>query len=68
LEAYWDLYESFGLNVYTDIVYLQKVWTYHKKIVNSILAGDFAAGHLALIEHKDLLLQRTKLPLNQKFE
>lgn len=68
LEAYWDLYESFGLNVYTEISYLQKVWDYHKKIVNSIHAGDFAAGHLALVEHKDLLMQRTKLPLNQKFE
>ncbi len=68
LEAYWDLYESFGLDVYTDIVYLQKVWNYHQKIVNSILTGDFAAGYLALVEHKGLLFQRAKPPLNQKFE
>ncbi|NPV75996.1 MAG: FadR family transcriptional regulator [Anaerolineae bacterium] len=68
LEAYWDLYENFGLDIYTDIVYLQKVWNYHQKIVNSILTGDFTVGYLALIEHKGLLFQRAKPPLNQKFE
>ena len=68
LEAYWDLYESFGFDVYTDIVYLQKVWNYHQKIVNGILTGDFTAGYLALVEHKGLLFQRPKPPLSQKFE
>ncbi|MCC6148413.1 MAG: FadR family transcriptional regulator [Anaerolineaceae bacterium] len=68
LEAYWELRENFGLGVYTDIVYLQKVWNYHQRIVDSILTGDFAAGYLALIEHKDLLLQRAKQPSSQKFE
>lgn len=68
LEAYWDLYESSGLDVYTDIVYLNKVWQYHQKIINSILTGDTAAGYQALVEHKDLLYQRTKPLPSQLFE
>lgn len=58
LEAYWDAYEAFGLNLYTDISYLQTVWDYHRKMVDAICKGDLSAGYLALTEHTDLLQQR----------
>jgi DNA-binding FadR family transcriptional regulator len=55
LEAYWEAYEAIGLNVFTDYNYLREVWQYHEKMVEAICAGDFDAGHRALVEHTDLL-------------
>ena len=57
LIAYWDAYESVGLNVFTDYNYLTEVWTYHQKMVDSICSGDFDAGYKALDEHSDLINQ-----------
>lgn len=61
LEAYWQAYETVRLNLYTDYNYLEKVWRYHSKIVNSICAGDFDTGYQALIEHKELIYHQLKL-------
>lgn len=58
LEAYWDMYEAVGLDVYNDISYLNKVWDYHHRIVNALEAGNFQAGFKLLREHKLLLAQR----------
>jgi DNA-binding FadR family transcriptional regulator len=58
LEAFWDAYEAFGLNLYADYGYLEQVWTYHQQMVNAIQAGAFDVGYQALIEHKDLLHHR----------
>lgn len=55
LEAYWDAYESIGLNVFTDYAYLREVWEYHQKMVDSICGGDFETGYRALVEHADML-------------
>ena len=68
LEAYWELYEKAGLNVYTDFNYLNQVWRYHEKIVDSIRTGDFTAGFNALNTHMDLLNQRPKSPSRSRFE
>ncbi len=68
LEAYWDIYEQSGLDVYTDIDYLQRVWKYHEKMVDSICSGEFASGYVALTEHMDLLFQRVKPLPQQLFE
>lgn len=59
LEAYWEAYEAIGLSTYTDISYLKTVWEYHRRMVNAICSGDTTAGYYALIEHSDLLQQRT---------
>jgi DNA-binding FadR family transcriptional regulator len=59
LEAYWEAYEAVGLNVYNDISYLEKVWEYHRKMVESICNGRIEDGYLALIEHTDLLFERS---------
>ena len=44
LEAYWDLYESIGLAVYTDLDYLSRVWSYHRRMVDSIISRGILAG------------------------
>lgn len=68
LEAYWELYEAVGLDVYTDFSYLEKVWQYHARMVEAICVGDFAGGYQALTEHVDLLYQRSRPVSRQKFE
>jgi DNA-binding FadR family transcriptional regulator len=65
LEAYWEVYEAVGLNLYADYDYLEQVWTYHQKMVDAICAGDFEAGFRAQVEHKDLLSNRT-LPATER--
>jgi DNA-binding FadR family transcriptional regulator len=61
LEAYWDAYETVGLNLYADYRFLNEVWTYHERMVNLILSGDFDAAHTTLVKHNALLLKRPKL-------
>ena len=68
LDAYWELYERAGLNVYTDFNYLSQVWRYHEKIVDSIQNGDFTGGFNALNTHMDLLNQRPKSSSKSRFE
>lgn len=58
LEAYWEAYETVGLNLYEDYSYLREVWTYHGRMVNAILSGDLQAGYRALVEHTQLLQHR----------
>jgi DNA-binding FadR family transcriptional regulator len=58
LEAYWDAYEAVELNTYADFFYLQQVWDYHERIVNSIASGDAVHSKQLLIEHMKLLSQR----------
>ena len=57
LEAYWGAYEAVGFNFYTDINYLEEVWQYHQKMVDSICNQDFDTGFKALNEHTDLIYQ-----------
>lgn len=58
LEAYWETYEAVGLDVYTDISYLKKVWSYHQKMVEAICNQKDDEGYTAFIEHVDLLQER----------
>jgi DNA-binding FadR family transcriptional regulator len=61
LEAYWEAYESVGLNVYADYAYLESVWGYHTQMVEAIINGDEEAGYRALVEHTGLLQNRPEL-------
>lgn len=61
LDAYWDAYEAIGLNVFTDLAYLEETWTYHQKIVDAIREENYAAGHEALVEHMQMLEHRPEL-------
>lgn len=68
LEAYWEIYEAVGLDIYTDLNYLERVWSYHQRMVDSISSGNYAAGFQALVEHTDLIFQRSRTLSSQKFE
>lgn len=68
LESYWDIYEVVGLSVYEDRKYLERVWTYHAQMVDSIARGDFLSGYQALIAHMDLLYQREQKNSKIPFE
>jgi DNA-binding FadR family transcriptional regulator len=59
LEAYWEAYESVGLNVFAGgYEYLEEVWQYHQEMVEAICNGNFEAGYQALVRHTDLLYNR----------
>lgn len=59
LEAYWEAYEAVGLNVFAgSYEYLQEVWQYHQRMVESICSGKFEVGYEALVRHTDLLYHR----------
>lgn len=68
LESYWEVYEAVGLDVYTDFEYLERVWQYHEKMVDAICKQNFNEGYEALVEHMDLIYQRSKRPSFQTFE
>lgn len=68
LESYWELYEAVGLNVYSDLGYLNSVWDYHERIVKAIDAGDFGLGFQLLKEHMKLIQTRSKEMPSQSFE
>lgn len=55
LEAYWDAYEAVGLNVYTDLDYLEQVWTYHEELVETAIQKDTIRGLEILREHFELM-------------
>jgi DNA-binding FadR family transcriptional regulator len=61
VEAYWEAYESVGLNVYSDYDYLHEVWTYHERMVMGILDGRLDEAHAALVEHTGLVRNRPRL-------
>lgn len=68
LDAYWNMYEAFGMNLYSDISYLENVWAYHGKMVEALRAGDFEAGFHALREHMNLINLRNRIGNPQVFE
>lgn len=68
LEAYWQMYEAFGLAIYSDYGYLERVWQYHQAMVEAICRGDISAGYKALVDHMDLLGERSQNHSRQKFE
>jgi DNA-binding FadR family transcriptional regulator len=61
LEAYWEAYESVGLNMYAGgMDYFEEVWGYHKIMVQSICNGNYTAGRKALATHIDLFAHRPR--------
>jgi DNA-binding FadR family transcriptional regulator len=68
LEAYWAIYEQAGLDVYTDMPYLEQVWNYHRRMVEAIVAGNYEAGFQAMRDHVGLLQQRVRSMNRQQFE
>ena len=68
LEVYWELYEAVGLDVYTDLSYLEEVWDYHQKMIDSIRKKEFDAGYQNLLDHMNMLYRRSRPSINHNFE
>jgi DNA-binding FadR family transcriptional regulator len=68
LEGYWDIYEDRGFSVISDLEYLNKVWKYHRSIVEALRIGDLTSSFNAFLEHKDLIKWSPKTNHSQKFE
>lgn len=68
LEAFWELYESAGLNVYTDKEYLNTVWQYHRQIIEALEASDLKRGYQVLLAHMDLINHRASNNSQSQFE
>jgi DNA-binding FadR family transcriptional regulator len=64
LEAYWEVYESVGLSIFADYEYLQKIWEYHQKMVDSICKNDIKEGYQALIDHRYVLHHQSLPEMN----
>lgn len=58
LEAYWDVYEHMGLNLYADLSYLKNVWAYHEKILSLTKSGKFDEAYRMLGTHMEFIYQR----------
>ena len=58
LEAFWDVYEYVGLNLYADIDYLKYVWTYHKQILDLTLEGNYEEAYQLLAKHMEFIYER----------
>jgi DNA-binding FadR family transcriptional regulator len=58
LEAYWDVYEQMGLNLYADLNYLKNIWEYHKKILDLSLEGRFKDAYHLLGKHMEFIYER----------
>ena len=68
LEAYWQAYEDVGLDVYTDIQYLEQVWSYHQKTVEAIARGELDTGYKSFAEHMEMISKRSNKPRVSRFE
>jgi DNA-binding FadR family transcriptional regulator len=58
LRAYWDAYEAVGLHRYFDLSYFERMWSWHREMVDAIAAGEHARGREVLIRHFTLLEDR----------
>jgi DNA-binding FadR family transcriptional regulator len=61
LEAYWDAYDAIQLNSYAEYDYLQAVWDYHERIIDSICVADYDTALAAFVEHTQLLRHQPKM-------
>jgi len=68
LEVYWDLYRSTGLEIYTEVTYIDRVWQYHQRIVDAIRQGNAVLGQQILVEHMYLISQRERMAPRLSFE
>jgi DNA-binding FadR family transcriptional regulator len=68
LEAYWQAYEDVGLDVYTDLQYLEQVWLYHQKTVEAIASGELETSYKSFAEHMEMISKRSSKPRISRFE
>lgn len=62
LAAFWDAYETVGLNRYQDLDYLRTLWTHHQAIADAIMEGDYEKAYEVLDKHLGMLETRKEQP------
>lgn len=67
-DAYWEIYEAVGLSIISDLEYLQRVWSYHRRFVEEIKNGNINESYQIFLEHKELLIRNPKPIPSQTFE
>jgi DNA-binding FadR family transcriptional regulator len=68
LEAYWQAYETMGYDVYADMAYLEKVWSYHQRTVDQIAKGELDAGYKSFFSHLEMINNRVTPSRGSNFE
>lgn len=68
LETFWNLNAEYERNLPVDRAYLENVWNYHRRIADALASRDYERGYQWLVEHMDLVKQRKKADLSQRFE
>jgi len=58
LECYWDTYEMVGLNIYSDLAYLESVWDYHEGIGKCLVEKQIDKAYQMMIDHIKLIAKR----------
>lgn len=58
LEAFWDVYELVGMNLYEDLEYLQRVWNFHEDISSHITQENLELAAKSLSEHMEMIYSR----------
>jgi GntR family transcriptional repressor for pyruvate dehydrogenase complex len=58
LRVYWDAYEAVGLHRYHEFGYYERMWAWHREMVDAIAAGRCREGRSILIQHFTLLEDR----------
>ncbi len=66
--VYWDVYEAKGFSIISDLDYLRRVWSFHRRIVVAVFNKNYAEAYDAFIEHKELLMRNQKPITTQMFE
>ena len=65
LKSYWDMYELVGLDLFTDLSYLKRVWEYHDRIITMISKSEYEKAYKFLEEHINLIYEREDLSLKE---
>ncbi len=68
LETYWDLYRQSDYSYYINQDYLETVWSFHQQMVEALASREFDKGFEVMKNHLELVQQRKKAELNQRFE
>jgi GntR family transcriptional repressor for pyruvate dehydrogenase complex len=58
LKAYWDAYEAVGLHRYFEYSYYERMWSWHRDMVEAIATGAYGKSKEILIRHFTLLEDR----------
>ena len=66
--VYWEIYEYLGFAIINDVDYLNRVWHYHRFVLEEIKNNNFNHAFELFMEHKELIIRNNKLVPKLNFE